>query len=308
MPAYNAALYIEEAVQSILKQTFRNFELLIINDGSTDSTLSLLRSFNDNRIRVISQENKGLIDTLNIGLQEASADIIARMDADDISYPERLQKQFDFLNQHADYVLVGSEADIIDKDGEFVYKLTLAGYSDEDIRQNILNECPFVHPSVMFRKEAVLKAGGYPKNALTFEDHLLWRKLEDAGKLFNFGEPLVAYRFNPGSVTIDEKWRGGEFMAIRKRSIDNGFATDEDAATLARIIKDQNTAAFKTAAYHATIAKKYLWTNPDGKRARYHLREVIKHYPKNKESYILYLFALLPSRLRTMVYHTFKKR
>jgi glycosyltransferase involved in cell wall biosynthesis len=308
MPAYNAELYIKEAVESILNQTFRNFEFLIINDGSTDKTLAILQSFNDSRIRIINQENKGLIDTLNLGIGEAKADIVARMDADDVSYPQRLERQLAFFKKHPDYVLQGSEADIIDKDGEFVYKLTPAGFDDDNVRAEVDKECPFIHPSVMFRKEAVLRAGGYPKNALTFEDHLLWKKMLSFGKVQNLKEVLVAYRFNPGSVTIDEKWRGKEFSALRRKALEQGYVSDEDADRLKGIIASQNFGSFKQAAYHTTIAKKFLWTNPDGAKARYNLLQAIKHYPQSREPYILYLFALLPAGIRTAVYKKMKNR
>jgi glycosyltransferase involved in cell wall biosynthesis len=307
MPAYNAAPYIGMAIESILAQTFTDFEFLIINDGSKDDTLSIIQSYNDPRIKLINQQNKGLIDTLNDSIKLAEGKYIARMDADDICLPHRLQVEYDFLEANPDYVLVGSDADIIDKDGNFLLKLTPVAYEHEEIAARVDEKCPFNHPSVMFKKQAVIDAGYYPKNALSFEDHLLWKEMLMIGKVKNLNEVLVHYRFNPESVTIDEKWRGKEFVEIRKRSIHNGTVTEEDGQRLKEIISGQNLAEYKQASYYALVGKKYLWNNPNGKLARQHFAEAIKHYPGNKESYILYMFSYLPAVIRRGLYKLLKK-
>jgi glycosyltransferase involved in cell wall biosynthesis len=121
MPVYNAAQYLREAIDSILNQTFRDFEFIIINDGSTDRSLEIIQSYNDDRIRLINQKNTGLAKALNNGIAIAKSDFIARMDADDISIPERLTSQFSFLESNVDVVAVGSNAEVIDKEGNHVY-------------------------------------------------------------------------------------------------------------------------------------------------------------------------------------------
>jgi glycosyltransferase involved in cell wall biosynthesis len=307
MPAYNTGLYIREAIQSILDQTFIDFEFIIINDGSKDNTLDVIRTFSDPRIKIIDQQNKGLIDTLNEGIEIAKGDIIARMDADDICYPERLEIEYNFLIENPDYVLVGSEADVIDKDGNYLMHLSPVGHTHEEIEERIDIKCPFIHPSVMFRKSAVIAAGLYPKNALTFEDHLLWKKLLKYGRICNLPETLLKARFNPESVTIDEKWRGSEFVELRRKALSNGIVADDDAKRLKEIIQNQNFATYKQASYHAMVGKKYLWNNPSGKLARKHFAEAIRHYPKNPESYILYMFSFLPAAWRVGLYKSFKK-
>ncbi len=307
MPAYNPGKYLPEAIESILAQTYSNFEFLIINDGSTDNTLNIINSYKDPRIRVISRENKGLIDTLNEGIDAAAGELIARMDADDICFPERLEKQVQFFLKHPDHVLVGAEANVVDKDGKFLFKLTPVGYTHEEIAAGVEIKCPFNHPSVMFRKEAVIKAGYYPKSALTFEDHLLWKKMLTVGKVANMHEVLVNYRFNPESVTIDEKWRGKRFIEIRKKAIYDGFVSEEDGQELQEIIRSQNFGAYRKASYYALVGKKYLWDNPDSALARKNLAEAIQHYPKNIMSYALYLFSYLPTPVRKGLYRLLKK-
>lgn len=308
MPAYNTALYIREAIDSILQQTFTDFEFIIINDGSKDNTLEVIKQYNDPRIRLIDQANKGLIDTLNEAILLAQSDIIARMDADDICYPERLQVEFDFLTQNPGYVLVGSQADIIDKDSNYLMPLIPIGHTHEEIKDRIDMKCPFIHPCVMFRKQAVIDAGLYPKNALTFEDHLLWKKLLNFGKVCNLPQILLKARFNPESVTIDEKWRGELFIRLRRDALSRGYVTDEDATQLKQLISSQNLSSYKVASYHAMVGKKYLWNNPDGGKAREHFAQAIKHYPRHIEPYVLYLFSFVPASLRVGIYNTLKKR
>jgi glycosyltransferase involved in cell wall biosynthesis len=308
MPAYNAGPYIHEAVESILKQTYTNFEFLIINDGSKDNTLEVLKKYDDPRIKIIDQKNKGLIASLNEGIDIAKGDIIARMDADDVCLPNRLELQNKFLKEHPDYVMIGSEADAMDKDGNYLMKLVPIGHTNEEINERIDDKCPFIHPCVTFRKNAVIKAGKYPRNALTFEDHLLWKELLAIGKVCNLRQVLLQVRFNPESVTIDEKWRGKEFIAIRRRSIHNGFLADEDAVVLRKLISSQNLGEYKQASYYAMVGKKYLWDNPDSALARKNFKEAIKHYPRHLVTYVLYMFSFVPAPLRKFVYQTIKKK
>ena len=108
MPVYNGEKYLQEAIESILNQTFKDFEFIIINDGSTDKTLEIIKSFTDPRIKLITQENRGIIYSLNKGITESRGKYIARMDADDISLPERLEKEYRFLEQNPNYGIVGT--------------------------------------------------------------------------------------------------------------------------------------------------------------------------------------------------------
>src|SRR5690606_10551481 len=143
MPAYNAGSHIREAIESILQQTFTDFEFLIINDGSTDDTLEIIRSYDDARIRLVSRPNKGLIATLNEGMELAVTNYIARFDADDICVPTRLEEQYNFLQNNPDYILVGSDVNYLDKDGNFLLRINPVGHSFEEIRNNFFIKCPF---------------------------------------------------------------------------------------------------------------------------------------------------------------------
>ncbi len=306
LPVYNAGNYVAEAIQSVLQQDFSNFELLIINDGSTDSSASVIAQFHDPRIRVIHQENKGLVATLNRGLDLAKGRYIARFDADDVCYPHRLGLQFSFLEEHPDYVLVGSEADYMDETGKHIFTYKFQQYEDEGIRADNFIHCPVIHAAVMFRKQAVLDAGGYNPRAITFEDHLLWRNLAAFGKMKNLPLPLIKVRFNPNSVTIDEKWRGKEFIKLKRESIERGYLTDEEFAKLQQILKSQDFTEYKKAAYYSMIGKKFLWNDYRPKDARRYLKRAMVAIPNKPEPYLLYLLSFLPQEWIQFIYNKAK--
>lgn len=309
MPAYNAGSYIREAIDSVLQQTFTDFEFLIIDDGSKDNTPNILKEYSDPRIRIISRPNKGLIASLNEGLQEARASLIARHDADDVMRPHRLEHQFDFFQQHPDYAIIGSDMAYIDREGVYVARQEAPdGHSDEEIRTNRFYKCPFIHPTVLFQKDMILAVGGYPNGAILFEDWLLWIRVMETHKVCNLKEVLMYTRINPESVTIDERWRPTEFHELRLRSLKQGFVTNADASRLAAIVRAQSFTGYKEASYHAFVAKKYLWSNPQPKLARAHLRSVIKHYPKNKEPYVLYALSFLPKAIMQLLYKAVKSK
>lgn len=297
MPAYNAARYIGEAITSVLQQTFTDFELLIVNDGSTDDTLEIITSFNDERIVVVSQPNRGVADALNTGLKHARAPYIARFDADDICYPYRLEKQIRFLQDNPEYILVGSEAKYILENGDFLFDFHCIAYSHEQVMDKLYFYCPFVHPTVMYRKDAVIEAGSYPTHAHNFEDYLLWTTLAGGGRLCNLTEPLIKYRLNSASVTIDEKWRGRRFRELKRQIVLRGSITAAEGNELLAIIKDQDVRQIKEAAYNALCGKKYLVNNHQPEKARRHFNKAIKIYPLRLENYLLYALSYFPQSL-----------
>jgi len=302
MPAYNAEKYIAEAIASVLDQTFTDLELLIINDGSTDTTEQLINSFTDPRIRLINQTNQGVAAALNIGLLNAKADLVARFDADDICMPERLQLQYDFLKAHIGFVIVGSNADYIDRHDEYIFTGRMPAYSDEDIRRLILNQCPLIHSTIMFRKDAVLKAGSYNTHAHAFEDHLLWSRLLDYGKAYNLREVLVKVRLAPESVSIDEKWRTKRFREIKSGSIRKGHVTEQEGEELLNILKEQDNRKIKEGSYYSMLGKKYLWDNHQPKKARINLKKAIRIHPGRLDSYAIMALSFLPKDLISWLY------
>lgn len=200
MPVFNAERYLHEAIASILTQTYNNFEFLIINDGSTDSSRDIIKSYSDSRIRLIDNKtNKGIIFTLNRGMSLAKNEIIARQDADDISHIERLEQQVKFLNEYPDVVLVGSQGRVIDKAGKVIDKLILPQRHDS-IRWYQCFDNSFIHSSVMFRKEIIwseYKGYGKLKNC---EDWELWSRVVLKHEVANLPAQLVDHRSHSYSI------------------------------------------------------------------------------------------------------------
>lgn len=204
MSVYNGEKYAPEAVESILAQTFRDFELIIIDDGSTDGTKALLENYatRDPRVRLISRPNKGLTKTLNEGLGLARGEFIARMDADDVSLPTRFEKQVEFLWAHPDCVCVGARVLRVDPYGsplsESDHKLTHEEIDAQLIEQGL--GWAITHPAAMMRRDAVQKVGGYREQFKTSQDLDLWLRLAEVGRLANLPEVLLKYRYHPESV------------------------------------------------------------------------------------------------------------
>jgi glycosyltransferase involved in cell wall biosynthesis len=297
MPAYNAGKYIAAAVGSVLDQTFSDFELLIVDDGSSDDTVSILLGFSDPRIRIIRQEQGGVATALNTGLSHARGIYICRFDADDICFPHRLARQVHFLDGHPTYLVVGSDAEYISEDGEHLFHFHCAGHTHKEISDRLYMNCPFIHSAVMYRKEAIIRAGGYSPLAHNFEDYLLWVNLASAGKCFNLDEALIRVRINPASATIDERWRGRRFSRLKREVICRGFITEKESAELLSIIRKQETRKIKEGAYHALCGKKFLHENYRPARARWHVTRAIHAYPFRLDNYAIFVVSFFPPGL-----------
>lgn len=201
MPVYNAEKYLAEAVDSILCQTYTDWELIIIDDGSTDESDTIIRSYSDSRIRYYRNDgNQGLITTLNKGISLCSGKYIARMDADDISMPERFQLQKDFLDSHPDCALCGSDAEVINEYESITGKI-LNLRSDDYLQVNLLFSVPFVHPSVMLRAE-ILKENLFDERYKHAEDYELWCRIADQYRLANLPSYLLKYRWHTTNVSV----------------------------------------------------------------------------------------------------------
>jgi len=200
MSVYNGEDYLEEAIESILNQTYKNFEFIIIDDGSTDKSLGIIHRYKelDDRIILISRENRGLIASLNEGIKKAKGKYIIRMDADDISMPNRFQEQFDFMELNQDVVLCGSFAEKfgIDK-GIF-----LVPSSDKEIRETFVVHSPFIHPSVIIRHSTVKENKIiYNDKYLHAEDYKFWLELLKIGKVHNIKKVLLRYRTSQDQIS-----------------------------------------------------------------------------------------------------------
>lgn len=196
MPVFNAEKYLQEAIDSILQQTFPYFEFLIIDDGSTDSSIDIINSNTDPRIRLVKNvTNLGISATLNKGIELSSNELIARMDADDISYPERLQKQYDFFNEHPDCALLSTAARTITRDKEPV---SIDDFKSPYFFYNLIFECWIYHPTVMYRRSIVQQEGGY--STPWSEDFELWWHISRNYKIWHLTDVLLDYRLTEESI------------------------------------------------------------------------------------------------------------
>ena len=204
MSAYNAESTIASSVQSILNQTYENFEFIVIDDGSTDKTYEILLSFSDERILLFRQNNIGLTKSLNRGLKLATGELIARQDADDFSVPKRFAIQHDRFVNEPNLVLLGAVS--IDKYEDGTTSLW-KHKSDHKIRRDIFLATPFPHSSVMMRQSALAIAGHYDEKMKTSQDMEFWMRLSKAGKISMIKKPLIERFVHKNSISKKKKFQ-----------------------------------------------------------------------------------------------------
>jgi glycosyltransferase involved in cell wall biosynthesis len=239
MAVYNGMPYLPQAIDSILQQTWADFEFLILDDCSTDDTWAVLQGYSDPRLRLIRQEvNRGQTATLNHGLGLAQGQYIARQDADDLSKPTRLAEQVAFLEAHPDYLMVGTAAELINSRGQ-VTGQTIHPISDEAIRERFLSDNCFFHGSVMLRRDVVALAGVFREGFRTSQDFDYWLRISESGPVANLPTLLYQYRLHEGQMTFTSYYRmkaewqfALQLAAIRASGGDDRAAYEAGAAKL----------------------------------------------------------------------------
>jgi len=223
LPTYNAATTLQAAIQSCLDQSFSDFELIIIDDGSTDETIQILTIFSksDSRIKIFSNTHNGIVAALNFGILQAKGELIARMDADDVMYPERLEKQIEFLNNNKEIDLVSC---LVEHGGHATMQEGYATHvhwinsitSTEDINVNRFVESPIAHPSVVFRKQITENFGVY-QNGDFPEDYELWLRWLDAGiKMGKVKRQLLYWNDLASRLSrLDDRYSSDAFNKIK---------------------------------------------------------------------------------------------
>lgn len=207
MSVRNGAAYLREAVESILNQTMRDFEFIIVDDGSTDATREIIKEYmsRDGRIMLVEKPFTGLADSLNVGLRRAGASFIARMDADDVSMPDRLRVQLSWLSRRPEVGVLGAGCRTINAEGEFTGRCVSVSGDRRSIIRCIMrpgNSVPIIHPSVMMRKDVVLRAGGYSERMLVCEDTDLWLRVSAFSELHVIPDILLLLRKHPRCISI----------------------------------------------------------------------------------------------------------
>jgi len=196
LPTYNLSHYLGCAISSILCQSYKNFELLIIDDGSTDNTTDIVHSFNDSRIKYLYKRHTGLSDTMNYGLRLAKSDWIAIMEADDIAVPLRFEKEIKILNENKDYSVVSCSYAVF-MNSKILYIVQNSPHHDQIIKQMALHS-PICNQGVIYNKELVTRNGGYDTKKREYD---LWLRIKDDAKFYNITEPLMLVRRRKDSLT-----------------------------------------------------------------------------------------------------------
>jgi GT2 family glycosyltransferase len=212
---YNGEAYLEECVNSILNQTFQDFEYIILDNGSTDSTPEILDGYTDSRIRIVHQENLGIAGSLNKGVDLSNGDLILRLDADDYSIPKRLEKQLTFMDRHPEIVLCGSRFKVLL--GNETFDQTI-DFIEENavIRKTMVCFNPFAHSTVIYRKKAFIESGGYNKKFKYSQDYDLWLRLLECGEAHILKDILTTIRLSAQSGS-NENRKAMKLEALRIR-------------------------------------------------------------------------------------------
>jgi len=215
LPVYNAESFLERTLDSLFYQTYKNFEIIAINDGSTDGSLEILHRYaaKDSRLVVVDQENCGLVKTLNKAAQLAKGEFLARMDSDDISLPRRFELQMNAFQNHTNTVLVAGGFDVMDEDDDILYHDPVPTQKEE-LRRALFVRNPIAHGSVMFKKQAFIKAGGYSEECGPTEDYELWSRLIEFGDFTAVAPTIFRWRINSGGITQTKAKLMSEHMKI----------------------------------------------------------------------------------------------
>lgn len=226
LPVHNGEQYLHEAIESVLSQSFKDYELIVIDDASTDNTQGILENYlnKDPRVILIKLEKQAsLADVLNEGLKVAKGSYIVRMDADDVMYPTRLQEQYHFMRENPAVVVCGGQIDLIDENGESFgeRRYPTDTYS---LKKNLFIFSPFAHSAVIIRKSVLDEVGGYERGLKKVEDIMLWFVLASKGDFSNLSTKVLKYRVRRDSESLGNVY--DHFIrtyGIRKRVIKEGI-------------------------------------------------------------------------------------
>ena len=288
LPVYNAERYLAVAVDSILGQTFTDFELIVVDDGSTDRSGEMLARYAaaDPRVRVISRPNTGYVPALNEMLAAARGPLVARMDADDVSLPARFAQQVAYLDAHPDCVLVGTHVIQMDADGDVIGPMSDVAFGHDEINADLLvRGWPIVHPTVMMRTDAVRKVGGYDPTLCPNEDHDLFLRMAEVGRVENLPEVLLQYRKHAASESSLKRARSADLItriivaACHRRGI--------PVPDIATVVPDPVALA--------DVERGWAWTavrSHNGPAARKYALHTLRRRPLSADSWRLVLCAV----------------
>ncbi|MBN1841350.1 MAG: glycosyltransferase [Deltaproteobacteria bacterium] len=263
MSVYDGERYLRDSVESMLNQTFADFEFVIVNDSSTDASRAILESYDDSRILLLhNQKNRGLTYSLNRGLAAAKSEYVARMDADDISVPQRLEKQVSFLRAHPEIGILGCSCDNIDSEGRRVGSSTMPE-TDLAVRWVSLLGNPFIHSTVMIRRGILVSNGlKYDETFETAQDYDLWTRMLQHTRGANLGERLIRYRLCDNVTRKQRKsqLQNHDIIAVRtiREQLPDFIVNPERISELGRLFIGGDYSTREVAGKRVALANLYL--------------------------------------------------
>lgn len=291
IPVYNCESYLTETIESILNQTFQDFELILCNDGSTDNSLAIAQSFaaKDSRIKVITRGNLGIVATRNELLANSSGKYIAVLDCDDVALPHRLALQVQYLDEHPEVVCVGGDSRLIDHKGRYLTTLVHIKGNDAINASALAGNGVITHSCAMIRAEVMRRIGGYDPKCNFAEDLDLWLRLGECGKLENIAEPVSNFRLHAKSAS--------ELNGLKQREV--AKLACEDAAKRRGIASQYTADGLWRPASDANSKHKFMlqygwwaWLNKEYKTAVIYGLKAIMAKPQNKDGWKLLACAL----------------
>lgn len=304
MSVYNGERYLKEAIDSILNQTFADFEFIIVNDASTDSSLKIMQSYDDERIKIISNEkNIGLTKSLNKALEQARGGFIARQDADDSSLPNRLEEQLRYFKQHPEVALLGTSLYIIDENGKIIGRRALS----VDPSKEFFKGSWFAHGSAMFKSEVAHEFGGYNELFRYCQDYELWLRIAKRYQVKGLTHGLYKLRFHDENVQFKKKDEAALYHLLALR-----LARDDLDAEVLKTVKDngirnlyphlnKNEKIF----FHKAVADMQVRNN-NMKLARGEYRKVLKLNPLDFKNNLNLLLAYLGKGVWTAAHRLYE--
>lgn len=308
LPTLNADAHLADAIDSLLIQTYPNVEILVVDDGSTDSTVSIAKSYNDERIRVLKRDEPGgLASALNEGIDAANGEYIARHDADDLSSPDRLARQVAYLDTHPEVSLVGTAARMISESGD---ERGIRHVLERPTADDLLEKNQFVHGSVMFRKERVLEAtGGYDTLFETSEDYDLWIRLANEYPVRNLDAPLYTLRLRQDSVFADDLLSAKLYgrYASRRTAVGGDLDLDDQIRADGPNVIYQQLSRAERSGLHAEIAQELLRYGRR-KDAFTEAKRALKLAPTNIEAVEFAGLSAMPVRMTRAVIRGYRSK
>ncbi len=306
MSLYNDGLFVSEAVRSILTQTFADFEFIIVDDGCVDDSISQIEKIQDARIRLIRQPHRGLAGALNLGIQAAVGVYIARQDGDDISAPDRLEKEVALFETRSGLGLAGCNATLIDQDGMSLTETDLP-IRDDHIQQALLNEVagnPFIHGAVMFRRDCVLQAGLYRTEFRQAQDLDLWLRIAEKYEIANLQDAGYFWRLRRGAVGEKNLQDQRDYSRLARLCAHRRRAGESEPALALESVRRGHSGWLFSRLRRANLAVEYemkvgiiLFDTGRMRDARSKLVHVVSRSPFYLYAWLLLVLSIFPHHL-----------